>query len=77
MQNRRLPSYRLRARRIARWLQFNKVLPLEERALMSYRQIAKRLPSRRLAEFAVVSRQHLALPADLAGILGTNPRSLA
>ena len=70
---RRIPKFgAVRARRVVRWLQLNRVLPIEERALVPYRQIAKRLPAQRMAEFALVPYEHLALSADLSGVVGTN-----
>lgn len=70
---RRIPKFGIvRARRILRWLQLNRVLPIEARALVPFRQIAKRLPAQRPAEFGLVPYEHLALPADFSGIVGTN-----
>jgi site-specific recombinase XerD len=70
---RRIPKFgAVRARRIIRWLQINRVLPIEERALVPYRQIARRLPAQRTPEYAIVPYEHLALSADLSGIVGTN-----
>ena len=70
---RRIPKFgAVRARRILRWLQLTRVLPIEERALVPFRQIARRLPAQRRAEFAVVPYEHLTLSADLSGVVGSN-----
>ena len=71
--HRRIPKFgAMRARRIIRWLQTNKVLPIEDRALLPYRQVANLLPSLRAKESAIVPLEHLQLPLGLDGSLGTN-----
>ncbi len=70
---RRIPKFgAVRAKRVLRWLQLNQVLPLEERALVPYRQIAGRLPSQRPMETAIVPLEKLRLPAGLDGTTGNN-----
>lgn len=62
----------VRAKRVIRWLQLNQVLPIDNAALVPYREIAPLLPGRREAEFAVVPIEHLKLPSELDGSLGSN-----
>lgn len=70
---RHIPKFgAVRAKRIIRWLQLNKVLPLEPRVLVPYRQIEKRLPSLRSKETGIVPLEHLVLPAALDGSMGSN-----
>lgn len=70
---RRIPKFgAVRAKRIIKWLQLNQVLPLEERAIVPYRQIARRLPYLRPAETGIVPMEKLRLPALLDGTTGSN-----
>jgi site-specific recombinase XerD len=70
---RRIPQFgAIRARRVTRWLQMNQVLTLNRRALTPYRLIEKSLPAQRVATFALVPLEHLRLPVDLDGSMGTN-----
>lgn len=62
----------VRAGRVIRWLQINRVLPIEERALIPYRQIAKRLPHIRQREFGIVPFGSFVPPSDIDGSLGIN-----
>lgn len=70
---RRIPKFgAVRARRVVRWLKINKVMPLDDRALVPYRQIVAVLPSSRSREFGIVPLDHLQLPVELSGITGAN-----
>ena len=62
----------VRAHRIVRWLQNTRLKPIEQRSTIPYRRIASRLPANRPPEFGLVPIEHLVLPPDLNGIVGTN-----
>jgi site-specific recombinase XerD len=61
-----------KAKRVIQWLQINKVLPLNEFALVPYRTVVSRLPSLRPKQLGIVPLEHLALGVDRDGSLGIN-----
>ena len=72
---RRIPKFgAVRARRILKWLEINKVpgIKIEQRALEPYRKMAPLLPSLRIRETGIVPIEHLQLPAILDGTMGNN-----
>jgi len=61
-----------KALRVLRWLELNRVLPVKETALVPYSTIASDLPASRKPSMGIVPLEHLWVPADLDGSLGTN-----
>jgi site-specific recombinase XerD len=62
----------IKAARILKFLQINRVLPIQDRALVPYRHIAPILKARRQPGTGIVPLEHLALPVTLDGTTGTN-----
>jgi site-specific recombinase XerD len=62
----------MKARRVIAWLQLNRVLPLNEFALVPFRTVASRLPGLRPKQTGIVPLEHLALGVDRDGTLGSN-----
>lgn len=70
---RRIPKFgAVRAKRVVGWLRLNRVLPVNERALLPYRQIVGQLPAMRGTSEGIAPLQHLSLPVELDGSMGTN-----
>ena len=71
--HRKIPGFgATKAKRVINWLQLNKVLPLNEFALVPYRQVAKALPGQRPQQAGIVPLENLQLPAALDGTGGLN-----
>jgi site-specific recombinase XerD len=62
----------IKAKRVIAWLQLNKVLPLNEFALVPFRTVASRLPSLRPKQTGIVPLEHLTLGVERDGSLGIN-----
>lgn len=62
----------IKAKRVIAWLQLNKVLPLNEFALVPFRTVASRLPSLRPKQTGIVPLEHLTLGVGRDGSLGIN-----
>lgn len=61
---------RIGAERVINWLQSAQVLPLAERALLSYRANKTALTANRPREFGIVPLEYLAIPPEHAAMLG-------
>ena len=60
------------AARVMKWLTFNKVIPVPERALVPYRKLFPKLKASRELELGIVPLEYLKLPAEVSGAVGTN-----
>jgi len=63
---------RASAARVMKWLTFNQVIPIPERALVPYRKLAPKLKASRELELGIVPLEYLKLPAEVSGAVGTN-----
>lgn len=61
-----------KAQRIVAWLQLNKVLPINEFALVPFKKIKDRLPAARPKAAGIVPLEALQMPAELDGSQGIN-----
>ena len=70
---RKIPGFGAgKAKRVISWLQLNKVLPLNELALVPFHTVKARLPDLRPKQSGIVPLEALSTPAELDGSQGAN-----
>lgn len=70
---RKVPSFGVvRAKRIMKWLEINRVVPVAQWALVPPRELGATSSAHLVPAFGIVPIERLQLPADLDGLTGTN-----